>query len=193
VKRWAFHILALLSLLICVASALHVAFPDLRTWSTPAVPRYQAGKPMRGWELEAGSDAYQIKRFAAFNPPLAGPPYVGADGQESPAYKQWRAGLQTEAHVYRDFRFQWRHPDIVPDYSGGESHCWAIRTDLNLPYWFVACVAAPLPLAWTAAAAIWWRGRRRRRVGLCRTCGYDIRATPDRCPECGTLVGATST
>ena len=40
--------------------------------------------------------------------------------------------------------------------------------------------------------AIWLLGvihlsTRRSRRGLCLKCGYDLRATPDRCPECGAV------
>ena len=51
-----------------------------------------------------------------------------------------------------------------------------------VPYWALA-----LPPAAAAAWAVRAERRRRRRAnaGQCLRCGYDLRATPRRCPECG--------
>ncbi len=54
---------------------------------------------------------------------------------------------------------------------------------LTLPLWFVTASTAVLPIAWLRQAR---RRRRKRLLNLCEQCGYDRRASPDRCPECGT-------
>ena len=53
---------------------------------------------------------------------------------------------------------------------------------LAIPFWATAWATAILP---AITLQRFLRRRHRLRKGLCLRCGYDIRATPDRCPECG--------
>lgn len=92
-------------------------------------------------------------------------------------------------------------PTIVRFERGGVSY--RTRTDtgtaaayeyLIAPYWMAVLLAAALP-AWsiTGGARGWLARRRHRRRGLCPRCGYDLRATPGRCPECGHATGSETT
>ncbi|HEX5871386.1 MAG TPA: hypothetical protein VFY65_13255 [Longimicrobium sp.] len=58
-------------------------------------------------------------------------------------------------------------------------HAWAAVTLAALPAWALVRRRRRLTV------------RRRREQGLCAGCGYDLRATPGQCPECG-LPGATA-
>jgi hypothetical protein len=53
---------------------------------------------------------------------------------------------------------------------------------LHAPYWGIVLVSGVVPALWLHDTR---RRARRRRTCHCPRCGYDLRATPERCPECG--------
>jgi len=58
-----------------------------------------------------------------------------------------------------------------------------------IPDWTLVLASAILPVVWFCRNM---RRRSRSRAGLCPSCGYDLRATPNRCPECGTVSARIS-
>jgi hypothetical protein len=96
-----------------------------------------------------------------------------------------RRGLSfaTQSHPAEIVSFGFWGDNFVDAQDTYTNHVHLVR----VPWWslFLATLLASLPL-------VLWRVRDRQRRwrlrrGLCVSCGYDLRGTPERCPECGTV------
>jgi hypothetical protein len=184
VLRRPFNVLAVVSLVLCIASAgLWVR----SYWYADGIARVDAASTLnatsnRG-ELVIRRDTYNNV-------------FVGG-GKQGWITGHWHATNTPRAPVgagerwdYHLLGFAWRAR------GDGASPPGVRAGTFWWPYWEVvvpdAAVVALLAIA-TALAIRGWRNDRRnhrRASGQCVRCGYDLRATPDRCPECGMAAAA---
>ncbi|HEY2589537.1 MAG TPA: hypothetical protein VGI81_27570 [Tepidisphaeraceae bacterium] len=173
-----------LSLLLCIALAA------MWVWSCfsydvlhHGTGLYQDGpeRVVKDWYVETAAGSLDVKHYQA----RAG---FGKIGNVTPAGWQWTMG---------DSRFVWRPQSSRLGFAFHAERFPLIGINyhrvmfLRLPFWaLVALTGAGSMLSYLFVhrATI----RLRRASKLCVRCGYDLRATPDRCPECGTPVRVNS-
>ena len=91
--------------------------------------------------------------------------------------------IRPVGRVFREWGFGlWRMPITPGGFTGA---CW----EVTVPCWSAAVLTSILPGAWLRSRVRSRKLRQRSAAGLCSSCGYDLRATPDRCPQCGNRAG----
>ena len=76
----------------------------------------------------------------------------------------------------------WEGLGVVVERDGGVSVSGRV---VVVPYWMMFLVGGVVVLGVVWASVV---RRRRRRRGWCEGCGYDLRGSGERCPECGREV-----
>jgi len=188
IRRWVFNGLAAVSLLLFLATvglwvrSFWVAedLDQFRYWTTATGVEYIR----RGfWD---GRGRVALYWGSGRTPPATG-------------WTRWIASLSQEKPYlkYRQFSPTNNYPLLSPEktmthalgfgyYESppvGTGNFRGVKRAVTVPFYALAAATSILPLFWVRSR--WQRQRRFRDV--CKCCGYDLRATPDRCPECGTV------
>ncbi len=174
-RQWLFTILASISLAACLTTC------GLWVRSYTATETWRRGTPQtwEAWTIGHGRLLYIRARPAA--------------ASKLNRVEDWHR--QTEAPNGDVSRDQWLVTVFheVGGFAwgtgiGGVYQGWAAV----IPLWCLAGLTSVLPATWVRGALNRRKQRQHIRLVRCIGCGYDLRATPSRCPECGTVPKAVS-
>jgi hypothetical protein len=188
-KRRLFNFAAVLSLLLCMTTAtLWTAsfFVGSRISFENATPDPHGRTRVITWSTTSVAGVLEVARFEGRrNLRTLGPigytwkyetPRAAAIGRHPRGYP-----LGTSRVL---FEFAGLQVAILTDTVHPPDFRW-----VRLPYWMLFVLTMSLPL-WRGM--LFLRERKRKTLNQCAFCGYDLRATPDRCPECGTVPDQAS-
>ena len=165
-RRIIFNSLTVLSLLLCVG----LAGVWVRSYSTlDVIQRWNAARRTEEQLFSTwGRMHFNANRYVN-NPAAAMSWGVGLRHRTFGP----RRDLYADPRDFLGFHLRFGR-GIAPDYG----------LSVTLPDWFLVFLTAALP---GMQLFIWFRRERKPALGACAKCGYDLRATPDRCPECGAV------
>ena len=176
--RWTFHALAAASLLLCLATA-GLWVRSYWGYDRFIARRLSATGLRRGVEFpkyQGCIGSYRGRLGGWFQ--FSGQP----EGQRAEPW-EFEVGPADEFIGSIRTRFPFR------TYRGVYVGCPYTVNYWSLPDWSLVSAFALLPSIATFRQVRVARRRRRARLGRCVACGYDLRATPERCPDCGVIPG----
>ena len=172
------------------AASLVVGAITLAMWCRS----YRVGDDLACWYVIVSSGGGSVEVFVATRHCFPPPPFrFHVSRALSPGYVSdpavWRAAWPPPSDQWagRGFAVRtYRRFQTVPGYLPTNYIPPSMKRvatqgrSVVVPYGLIGAIEmAPLVLCG------WRAWRRATRKGLCHRCGYDLRATPDRCPECG--------
>jgi hypothetical protein len=187
VKRRLFTILAALSLLLFVVIAVVCA----RSFLIYDVIEYRRVDG-RGEVVAAWSVASALGRVVLSASDPGKPRLPQLDGRRWAAvtWDDVNGSLVPDPVPPKVYNLHWWRFDWRAGGRTGSDGNRYLAAEVIVPYWFLALVTLLPAGSWLRRGQ---RLRRRRTRGLCPRCGYDLRATPERCPECGAVPAQAPT
>lgn len=193
-KRRLLNIVAWMSLALAVTTCWLILRGGIH------IPRFMEVPGTKDWMfIFAGGGRFGSSLQFNLIHRIPNPVYSGFDSPilpgstSQPAYGQWIASLP-HSRYFDALGFALIHTSQTGTDVNRHINYYGRRWDLRIPFWAIILGSLGI-FGWIKGMPL-ARDRWKYRAGqreliekglICGNCGYDLQATPDRCPECGTI------